>query len=207
GHPEPPDTAATAADHSCPDSHSQRTLRPERTVTASAARSLPGCHSAATSGRWDARSLNPASTFCPAQYGQRDPFDTDARAASHRCPHGPSHSAVIRVEEASTAVGSAVFSAAHRASTAGRVVARPLNPASTFRFEQYGHSPLPARRSRTAAVHSCPYSSRHLLVFRVSGAAASGSGLSGCHSRERFVFMGRTLQQITVVCKASGDLL
>ncbi len=61
-------------------------------VTADAGKPLDSAsQNAAASGCVVARSLNPARTLLPAQYGHPSPLDLYDTLASHSWPQGPSH--------------------------------------------------------------------------------------------------------------------
>lgn len=102
-------------------------------------------------------------------------------AASHSCPHFPSHHAFL-LDFPAICIGRSLpfFVGCHSAARLGFTVTRSLTPSTTCLFEQWGH-PIPLLLFPITASHSCPHVPFH-QTFRLDPAVTcaglgSGAGL------------------------------
>ena len=150
GHPVAllPALSFGVACHSWPFSQRHQALRllPAKTSLALSPPFLVGCHWAAKWGRLVARSFTPRSAVRPLQYGQPTEFRPVLlpTVASHSC-HAPSSDRCLHQTflplPGMTSEGARVpfLVGCHCSAKSGRLVARSLNPGSTFLLAQYGH--------------------------------------------------------------------
>ena len=93
GHPLPRSLLSIVASHSCPHSPNHQTFFPECGLTISGVRVpfLVGCHSLASIGLMEAKSVSPVIASLPRQYGHLVPLFLLEMVDSHSCSHSPSH--------------------------------------------------------------------------------------------------------------------
>ena len=129
-----------------------------------------------------ARSLNPANTLCPEQIGHPLPPDRLLTAAFHVCP-------LLHFQPTSLFENITTVAGSHPcacAASSGLVVARSLNPANTFLFEQIGH-PLPRDRLSRVAYQVCPSEHFHRVVLPEFATTVVGSHPSACAASSELV--------------------
>ena len=103
-------------------------------------------------------------------------------AASHSCPHFPSHHAFL-LDFPAICIGCSLpfFVGCHSAARLGFTVTRSLTPSTTCLFEQWGH-PIPLLLFPITASHSCPHVPFH-QTFRLDPAVT-------CVGRRQLFFVG-----------------
>ena len=106
-------------------------------------------------------------------------------AASHSCPHFPSHHA-FWLDFPAICIGCSLpfFVGCHSAARPGFTVTRSLTPSVTCLFEQWGH-PLPRLLLPITASHSWPHAPFHqtfLLDPAVTCVGRRRLFFVGCHS-------------------------
>ena len=124
----------------------------------------PQSHSARSSGCWLARSLKPASTRWPEQYGQPSPSAARWRGdICHSWPQPPLHqTCLIELNLTPSGLRSPLRPKSHSAASSGCTVTRSLKPRSSLRFLQYGQlSSMRMERMLTFSRQTWPHDPRH----------------------------------------------
>ena len=174
---------ATSVCHSWPFSHFHQALYPDPAVTLRTCLSfLVGCHSAATSGQTEGRSLNPSLTSRPEHTGHPDPCVLLLIGAFHSCPTSQTHQA-LKLEWGEYNVAGFSFKGDHCSCRAGSIV--PLFSRALILFLQDGHPVFIAVRKSIRVSHSRSHTPHnHHARFLEPGMISSGPvGLRvGCHS-------------------------
>lgn len=165
---------------------------------------MVGCHWAAISGYFVARSLKPGSTFLLAQYGQPPlRWVRVETTAWYSCPLSQIHQTLRLLAGAIwSGVRVPFLLGCHSLAMAGYWLARSFSPGMIFLPAQTGQ-PLPWARLEIMAWYSWPLGQIHQTLRRLPGTTSFGVRAPffvGCHSLARVgSWVARSLSPLCTV--------